>query len=302
VLALVAVLAGSACDLIARPGETLTLADGGPVFGTGGNSQRAPLPAVRVRDGATVVVQNAMLFGGGTLVEVATQAAFGTAGPGISSDGGTVRVQQGEVRGGPILAQVASDVLDDPAPGIDASSSTVEISGGSVRGGSLLSSVTGAQLTGLAGSAIEAFDSTLRITAGTFSAGAVSPAAPGSTLAGLSLLATASDVEIRGGSFPDPSAFADSRVRILGGSMFLLTFLSSDPAGCAEVRGGQFSGLGISGGRVIVAGSGFALTSLGSGAQALTGTLEDGTRVNAAVVQDGGGQLVLVAPGAAGCP
>jgi hypothetical protein len=272
VLALVAVLAGSACDLIARPGETLTLADGGPVFGTGGNSQRAPLPAVRVRDGATVVVQNAMLFGGGTLVEVATQAAFGTAGPGISSDGGTVRVQQGEVRGGPILAQVASDVLDDPAPGIDASSST------------------------------EAFDSTLRITAGTFSAGAVSPAAPGSTLAGLSLLATASDVEIRGGSFPDPSAFADSRVRILGGSMFLLTFLSSDPAGCAEVRGGQFSGLGISGGRVIVAGSGFALTSLGSGAQALTGTLEDGTRVNAAVVQDGGGQLVLVAPGAAGCP
>jgi hypothetical protein len=299
------ILAGSGCDLISMPGQTLTLGNRGSVFGSGGNADQAPLPAVRVQPTGTVVVQDADLFGGGIVVSRTDQTQYGIAGQGIISDSGSVRVQAGLVQGGPIVLQTPVDVFDDPAPAIDATASSIDISGGRVVGGSIVSTVGQGLEASIPASGLEATSSNVRITGGTFAAGVLNPAPETDPLLGLnpSVLAVSSNLEIRGGDFTGGIALADSTARIFGGRASAVTFLSLGTSACSEIRGGQFSVFGISGGRIIVAGTDLALrNNLAAGALQITGTLESGEPINTFVVQIDGGQVQLVPPGAPGCP
>ena len=289
------------CDLIAEAGRVLVLGNRGTVFGSGGNAQNAPLPAVRVQPGGGVVVQDADVFGGGIVVQQAGQQSFGTAGAGISAvDGnGMVRVQQGLVAGGPVLVQVQEDAFDEAAPGIQATDSAIEISGGTVRGGGIVSQV-GPLTEGLPAPAVLAQGGTLRMTGGTLMAGGVAPESAGDDP---SVIALESQLEVLGGSFGDEVLSADGRARILAGTFESLQLVSSTPEGCSELRGGQVSELAVVGGRLIVAGTGLGLAPTSDPTVSrLTGTLESGQAVNAEVVVDEGGVVQLVAPGSPGCP
>ncbi len=305
VLIACAVVAGAGCDLVAVAGQTLTLGNQGSVFGTGGNAQTAPNPAVRVQLGGNVTVEDASLFGGGLLVQQVGQQSFGAAGAGIASAGNnSIRVQRGMVSGGSVLLQVPVTQFDRPAPAIAAVGAFVEITGGTVRGGSIVSQV-GAVPMGvspnliLPAPAITANGGTLRVTGGTVMSGAIDP--PDSR-ARLSVATFNTQVDVLGGTFSDGFGTIDGRARISGGTFESLVFLNTSANSCSEIRGGQFSGLAISGGRVIIAGTGLALTSAQSGGQTLTGTLQNGQLVNAGVVQSSGGVVQLVTSGAAGCP
>lgn len=301
VLVACALIGGAGCDLIAEAGSTLTLGGRGSVFGSGGNAQTAPLPAVRVQPSGTVVVQDADLFGGGILAEQPGQQSFGMAGAGISSrvGNGTIRVQQGLVSGGPVVLQVAGGAFDDPAPGIDAIDSTLEITGGTIRGGALVSQV-GPLTDGLPAPALLAQGGTVRMLGGSLAAGALPTELAGN---GPSMIAMDSRLEVLGGTYGDEVLSADGRARILGGTFQSLHLVSSSPDGCSELRGGQMSELVAVGGRVIVAGTGLALVPTRQlGVSHLTGTLENGQTVDTEVVLDEGAAVQLVAAGSPGCP
>jgi Tol biopolymer transport system component len=302
ILATVALITSTACDLVAEAGQMLVLGNRGTAFGSGGNSQRAPLPTVRVRPGGALIVEDADLFGGGIVVERADQPRYGSAGAGISLTRGFVRVQEGLVRGGPILVMVPADAFDNPAPAIDASSATIEISGGSIIGGGIASTVADRFAPALTAPALEAFDSRIRVTGGTFVAGTPSPRDPAAGAAGgPSFVAVDSDVVIRAGEFGEGIGIADGSARIFGGRGSSLSFLNSLPQSCSEIHGGQFQTLLIGAGRVLVFGSRLALAP-GANPSVLTGTLEDGTPANLAVLQLDAGRVQLVPPGAPGCP
>jgi hypothetical protein len=297
-----AVIGGAGCDLIVETGQTLVLADRGAAFGTGGNAQTAPLPAVRVQPGATLVVQDADVLGGGIVVQQTDQPSFGSAGAGIASTAGngTVRVLQGLVSGGSVLVQAPKDPLDEPAPGIVAVGSSVEIAGGTIRGGSIVSQV-GPTPGKRPAPAMVVIGGTVRVTGGTFVPGMLD--SPNPLAARLSLLAIGSQLEIRGGVFNDAFGAIDGRTRVFGGIFESLAFMSSTPSGCSELRGGLLSALGVDRGRVIVAGTGLSLTPMQpSGTSLLTGTLENGQSVSARVVQRNGAVVQLVSPGSPGCP
>lgn len=296
-----AVIGGAGCDLIAEAGKVLTLGGRGSVFGSGGNAQNAPLPAVRVEPGGTVVVQDADVFGGGVVVQQPGQPSSGAAGAGISSDAGngTIRVQQGLVSGGPVVVQVAGDVADQPAPGIQATDSSIDIAGGTIRGGGVVSQV-GPLADGLPAPAVLAQGGTLRMTGGTLTAGGLAPQSDGDDP---SVIAMDAQVEVVGGSFSDELLAADGRARILGGTVESLQLVSSTPDGCRELRGGQVGEIVVVGGRLIVAGTGLALAPTAQpGVSKLTGTLEGGQAVNADVVLDEGAVVQLVPAGSPGCP
>src|SRR5262245_42737998 len=115
----------TACDLIARPRQPLVLGDRGMVFGTSGNAQQAPVPAIQVVPEGSVTVLDADVFGGSIAFERVDQQRFGVAAPGILADTGAVRVVQGLIQGGSIVVQAPVDDFDAPAPAIDASFSRV---------------------------------------------------------------------------------------------------------------------------------------------------------------------------------
>lgn len=301
VLIACAVVAGAACDLTARTGQTLVLGNRGSVFGSGGNAQSAPLPAVTVQSGATVLVQDADVFGGGIVVSQAGQQLFGEAGPGIvSDDNGTIRVQQGLVAGGPIVLQLPVDVFDDPAAGIDTVNSTVEITGGTVRGGGIVSQ-TGTTPDALPGIGVSVLNGTLRVTGGTIMAGPLIPP-PAAEGVALSVFAVNTQSEILGGTFTDSVGVLDGRARIRGGSFNILVFQNTSAASCSEIRGGTFRIVAVQMGRVIVAGTGLTLVPLTPEISMLSGTLESGQAINTLVLQDSGGVFQLVSSGATGCP
>jgi hypothetical protein len=300
-LVVCALVGGAACDLIAEAGQTLTLANQTTVLGSVGNAQTPPRPAVDVRPGGTVVVQDATLLGGGVLVQQAGQQSFGAAGPGISApDGnGTIRVQQGLVSGGPVIVRVAGEAFDDPAPGIQTLDATLEIGGGTLRGGALVSEV-GPLADGLPAPALLTQGGTVRMLGGSLGAGSLPAEIAGD---GPSMVALESQLEIVGGSYGDEVLSADGRARILGGTFESLHLVSSSPDGCSELRGGQMGELVVVGGRVIVAGTALELAPTRQiGVSILTGTLENGQAVNAEVVLDEGAAVQLVAAGSPGCP
>lgn len=301
--ALIACAIGAvACDLVAEPGQLLVLGDRGAAFGSGGNAQTAPLPAVRVQPGGALIVQDADVFGGGILVEQQGQQRFQSAGAGIFSGANSaILIQQGLVAGGPVVLRVPETALDNTGPGVRAVGSAVEVSGGTIRGGALVSEV-GTLPPSLPAAAIEIDGGTLRVTGGTFMAGARVPPDPILDSLRFSVRAQGSVLEIRGGTFSDGFGTIDSRTRIFGGAFEFLVIQSSTPSGCSELRGGLLSGLGVDRGRVIVAGTGLSLAPADPGASRLTGTLENGQPVNARVVQRNGGIVQLVSSGAPGCP
>lgn len=306
---LFAVLGGAACDLVAGPGQTLTLGDGGNVFGTGGNAQRGPLPAVTVQPTGTVVVRNSSLFGGGVLVQQPNQRAFLFAGAGIDVTDGTVRVEQGVVAGGPVVLQVPASGFDLPEAGIIASgASFVDILGGTVRGGSFISQV--GMVNGEAAPGMDILGGGLRVSGGTISPGVVDPPTGDSDF-DFSVTTSDTDVHILGGNFTGGVAFGDGRARISGGTFRFLFVLNEDGQACAELRGGQINefdevpGIIVSNrARLIVAGTGLMLRSIepAIGLSQLTGTLQNGQPINASVVTDTGGFVQLVGPGGPGCP
>jgi hypothetical protein len=168
-----------------------------------------------------------------------------------------------------------------------------------VRGGSLVSQV-GPIAGGIPGPAIFSDGGMVRVTGGTLTSGSLDPAAEGDDPA---VVALDSQLEITGGTFGDEVLTSDGRARIRGGTFEFLELVSSTLEGCSELRGGQVKGLGVIGGRLIVAGTGLALMPTAQpGVSRLTGTLEGGQPVNAEVVLDEGGQVQLVAPGSPGCP
>lgn len=304
-----AVIGGAGCDLVARTGETLVLANRGSVFGSGGDAQTAPLPAVNVQPGGNVVVQDADLFGGGILVQQVGQQAFDFAGAGIRSVSGTVRVQQGLVSGGPVVIQVQDLAFDSAEAGIRAVGSSVEVVGGMVQGGAVVSQIGLVSMD--AAPAVITQGGTLRVSGGTLNPGALVPALPNSDI-NFSILTFGTQVEVLGGSFGGGLGLLDGRARVLGGTFPFVFVDTAIGGGCVELRGGQineftgrFPGItAINGGRLIVAGTGLSLTPIVSdvGQSQLTGTLESGQPVNVVVFQDDTSSVELVPPGGAGCP
>lgn len=304
VLILTASLTGLGCDLEAGAGQTVMAGDGGSVFGSGGNAQRAPLPAVRLRPGGTLVVEDAKLSGGGIVVERIDQPRYGVAGPAVLSAGGTVRFRKGMLSGGPILLQVprmGADI-DAPAPAIDARFSQIEISGGSIAGGGVFSSLPGSVVDGPPGSALRATRSVIRVTDGVFSLGALNPQNPAPTPSDAVFKAMRSNTEIRGGEFRQDLEFTDGITRIFGGRGGRLTFSNAFDESCSELHGGRFESVSISGGRLIVFGTQLSLSPLLPPTSSLTGTLEDGTVAPATVSTNANARVELVPPGSPGCP
>jgi hypothetical protein len=114
--------------------------------------------------------------------------------------------------------------------------------------------------------------------------------------------------EIRGGEFNGGLNVIGSDLRMFGGHAVQL-FLSNDSISpgpnCSEIHGGEFESLFVAGPRVLLFGLGFVATSPQPGIQQISGTLEDGTRIDAPVFieTDGrGGQVELLASGSPGCP
>jgi hypothetical protein len=318
---LCALLGGAGCDLVAKAGETLELANGGTTFGTGGNAQTRPGRAVTVEDGGTVVVKDATVLGGGILVQQVDQQRFTRAGAGIfSAGGGTIRVEQGVVAGGGVALQVAlpEATFDEPAPGIEATDSSIEVMGGTVRGGALVSEVGPFprppvnMAPRVPGPAIVSMRGTLNLRGGSFMPGAMDPVDP--LIPPVAVITVGSQLNILGGSFRGAISTQNSQTRIRAGTFDVLLVIG----GCAEIRGGQINeldvlgnraGIALLGGRVVVAGSGLTLTPItpsdpALGLSRLTGTLENGQPVNVRVTNSPlfGGVVQLVAPRAAGCP
>jgi hypothetical protein len=267
----VAGLAGlgvTGCDLVAVDGQTLVLGNRGTVYGSGGNAQQAPLPAVRVLPGGAVIVEDADLLGGGIVVESADPPVYGLAGAGIAAEGlldrarpaPQVRVLNGRVQGGPVVLGALVNLFDAPSPAIDASAADIEIAGGLIRGGAIVSLVPGdAFPAGSSAPAVFALESTLRITGGTFESGAVIPLDPaGDPGPNPTFVAIDSDVEIRAGEFNDGILINGGSARIFGGRGRLLGLASATPDGCSELHGGSFDLLVVLDGRVLAFGTGLA--------------------------------------------
>jgi hypothetical protein len=152
--------------------------------------------------------------------------------------------------------------------------------------------------------AVVMFGGTLTVTGGTLVSGTVMPPDPASTADGPSVLTFDTDINVTGGDFSEGIATVDSTARIRGGTLGILVFLNTLATGCSEIRGGQLDALAVLGGRVIVAGTGLSLTPVAGtpGASLLSGTLENGQPVSAAVLAQQGGMIQFVPPNGAGCP
>src|SRR5262245_17376785 len=76
--------ATTACDVLVKEGQTVSLGNGGSFFG-----QDTPNAAFVLPEGK-LIVDNAMLFGRGKVVDVLPAGAFPTPGAGIVATGGVV--------------------------------------------------------------------------------------------------------------------------------------------------------------------------------------------------------------------
>ena len=298
---------GTACDIIVEPGTQTTLANRGSVFGSGASGMAPAAPAVRVGVGASLVVADADVFGGGTIIDAPEPAGFEAA-PGILATGGSVRVLQGRIQGGPILVTVDVPSTDDSGAGILALSSSVEISGGTIVGGEYVAAADSVPSAVFPAAGVEVIDSTLRINGGLIEGGRIRRASPTSVFGGApGVLADGSDVEMRGGSVSSISQIS-GRVRVLGGQLPFLGIAGSTST-CAEIRGGKVESVSVAapGATLFIFGTNLILgTGLRQGAvlteRAITGMLEDGTPIDARLFAVDASRIMLRAPGGAGCP
>lgn len=326
-LCLISLLAAAACDLEAGPGQEIVLGNRGLALGV------ATPNAVAVRPGGSLVVEDADVLGRGIAVgSGAPPLPLLEPGAAIVSNGGRVRVIQGQVSGGNVLLQVApqSRLLGLLAPALVATGGSTVV----IEGGTLLSSGVFFASGGFGGNASFDFPSTvsvrnssLRVSGGSIGSGERQDLPPPPLIFApsfaRSLDAERSLVEITGGSFgPGRVQLRGSNSRIRGGQIADLVLspapvdvLGSPPipvSGCTELRGGSVSGVTIigAGERLIVFGSGFNLP-LGSVAVpgpatvstvALSGTLEAGNAFAFLVGVASGASVSLAAPGSPGCP
>ena len=274
----------TACDFVVEDGEVLELDNRLVARGSAGDDTVAPLPAVTVRPGGTLIVRDADVFGGdrtGAQLPPATRIQPPAAAPGVRVDGGLVFVERGRLEGGAILVPESATVpssnpgaasfaptLGQGGAAIDARSAVVSITGGGFFGGAgrILVSSTGilSGPIGLPGDALVIDQSSVMISGGGFVGGPTDRANP-------QLLASAgsqsariqrSNVLISGGTFFQTVGIAASQSSILGGSFttLLLGAANLPGAGCTEIRGGRFRTLVAQGSdTVYLFGSGFSL-------------------------------------------
>lgn len=307
-LALLAVVAFPACDTVVGPGQTVTLSGQGLFFGSGGNVMTPSLPAVRVQPSGVLFIEDAELFGGGTIVESPQQTPLASAG--IASDGGGVAVRRGTVRGGPVVIQVPTSGRALAGAGVDASQSVVLVEGGTLIGGDIVVQESGSG-GGFAGPGLQARESDVLVTGGSFKPGNPSRDARGVPTD--SFVADFSAVEIDGGDFAGQASFFNSNVLIQGGRFDAIRFVISGAFQttpfCSEIRGGSISSIEVADfGTLFVFGTDFNLpfgeVSLAV-LRRITGTLENGTPIDTPVSVPISGQrrsrFVLVPPGGQGC-
>lgn len=270
-------LVAAACDLEVGPGQEIVLDDRGMVQGVEKPN------AVLVQPGGSLVVQDADLLGRGGVVTADLGRARIQLGAGIVSNGGRVRVVQGQVSAGNALVLSAprnAFVTVPLAPALVAiGGSTVEILGGTlISSGQFRANnrVDIGPVDFLPRTVVEVIDSELRIRGGTLRGGEVLPSAREfPRLFESTLAALRSRVEITGGDFVGSGAFTgvveltSSRSTIRGGRFQLLGLSSASTPeaplggmpGCTEIRGGAFDQVFIlgNGERLIVFGSSFNL-------------------------------------------
>lgn len=255
-LALTSLLVGAACDVEVLSGQTVTLQNGDTFTGV----NRAD--AVIVRQGGTLIVENANVAGRGTGVEP-TDAVPLVVGSAIVSEGGSVQVRQGTVTGGAVLV-IANDPNTPPNPPpstrilvlppalratpFESMPSVVSIDGGSFASGG----VFGVSAEVFAASpALLLTGSRLTIRGGEFRLG---PAT--FELTSNVIRAALSTVTIQGGSFLGSVSLGGSNSRISGGTIPLLSLEPFDPLdgrplspplppGCTEIRGGSIAAVSI---------------------------------------------------------
>lgn len=305
-------VATTACDVLVKEGETVSLGNGASFFGVDTPNAAFVLPE------GTLIVENAILSGRGKVVGSLPAGPFPTPGAGIVAAGGIVDIRNGLVSGGNVLVTLGDpNGLPSPsslagpnvlAPALIAAGSEVSITGGTLRS----SSVAGNSIDPyLPSPAMVATGSFLDIRGGSFEFGTAGGASSLNRIVDVSQSA----ISISGGSFAGIVQISSSNAIVAGGSfsggLALGTLTPRALAvfpGCTEVIAGTF-GFGIdvrgAGERVFIFGNdfdrGFGPVPATGNLVPISGVRLDGSQLFFQLFVGPGAQVVLASPDDTGC-
>ena len=292
---LIVILCGAglaACDVVVEPGRDVRLVNGARIRGAPGTAERPGGPAVTVRPGATLRVEDATVVGGSDRVSKP---------PLILTEGTELPDLDLELE----LSTVFLVSQVTAGEGISSTEARVLLSGGLVQGGDAESSLKGPGSRARAGSGVDLLGGQLLVAGGRVRGGRTIDASPLARPGGVT--ATRARVEIRDG-LVEGLELMESTALIRGGQVNGLLLSPSFRAlpspgfqSCVEIRGGLVSGtLFLSDASVVVVGGGFNLPfgdivipASGLEPFPLSGVLADGSPFAVVVHPFGEGSLRL---------
>jgi hypothetical protein len=301
-------LSAAACDLEVKEGDTVVLSNDGFVLGSfPAPGEFSARPAAQVHPGGTLIVEDASLLGGNTRVGSPETLRF--ASPAIVAQGGTLRIQNGLIRGGEVAFTRQLNTFVGGAPAVDATDTRIEMTGGTLSGGPagefLPAESSGGSATGGVGLVASASDVQIR--------GGVLRPGPGTSEAvatfgpPLAAFLLDSTFDVSGGDFRAGTLrLLGSRGRITGGRFARVDAVGGTDA-CLEIRGGSVAELRADGSSVFLFGSSFSMpegpvtgSSPGDPVR-VAGTLEDGSPLDVELVLLGESAVILARSGTRGC-